>query len=191
MTFSKRTDLRDEKGNVVLFGPDELPDVQTTTLSKDLMGRYICNSFEEAVPDENALLNYDVIVLTQSCDLQAGQGKPKVQHVVLCPIEGRSRIEEAPNHVLHNKGILRKAARGEHPGFFVISDFFSRDLPELNRDVGVVHFQQIYTLPVDLVRNHAASLGPRLRLRSPYREALSSRFASFFGRVALNNPVTI
>jgi choline dehydrogenase-like flavoprotein len=48
---------------VVLFGSDELPDVQTTTLSKDLMGRYICNSFEEAVPDENALVNYDVIVL--------------------------------------------------------------------------------------------------------------------------------
>ena len=145
---------------------------------------------QELFPEWTAV-NYDVVVLTQSCDLQAGQGKPKVQHVVLCPIEGRSRIEEAPNHVLHNKGILRKAARGEHPGFFVISDFFSRDLPELNRDVGVVHFQQIYTLPVDLVRNHAASLGPRLRLRSPYREALSSRFASFFGRVALNNPVTI
>ena len=47
--------------------PLEVPDVQSTTLSKDLMGRYICNTLEEAVPDivndDNVDLDFDVIVL--------------------------------------------------------------------------------------------------------------------------------
>ncbi len=60
---------------------------------------------------------YDVVVLSQSCDLQVGQGKQKIQHVVLCPIQGRSAVENNKEHVLSKKGMLGKAAKGEHPAF--------------------------------------------------------------------------
>lgn len=63
MTLTKRTDLRDSNGNLVYFNNDELPDVQATTFSKDLMGRYVCSTLEEAVADENQPLDFDVIVL--------------------------------------------------------------------------------------------------------------------------------
>ena len=63
MALPKRTDLRDSNGHIVRFSSDELPDVQATTLSKDLMGRYICSTLEEAIPDESQPLNFDVIVL--------------------------------------------------------------------------------------------------------------------------------
>ena len=137
------------------------------------------------------VVTYDVIVLTQSCDLQLGQGRQKIQHVVLCPIEKKSNIEKVVNHVLSPKGMLKKASKGEHPGFFVIEAFADSAHISLDREIGVVHFQQVYTLPVAFLRDYAAMSGPRLRLKSPYREALSNRFASFFGRVALKNPVRI
>lgn len=189
MLYSKNNDWYDIVNGDEIEQGDILPNC-TIYMFDGVKNAGEINIDEQFLPEWNAF-NYDVVVLTQSCDLQVGQGKSKVQHVVLCPIESRSRIEANFNHILHNKGVLRKAAKGEHPGFFVISDFSSAGEPRLNREVGVVHFQQIYTLPVDLVRNHATSLGARLRLRSPYREALSNRFASFFGRVALNNPVNI
>ena len=137
------------------------------------------------------ILIYDVVIMTQSCDLQKNQGRPKVQHVVLCPIQDKAAIDGNKEHVLNNKGVLKKAAKGEHPAFFVIADYADADHPSQARDVGVVHFQQVYTVPVNFIRAQAEVKDPRLRLRSPYREALSSRFAAFFGRIALKNPVQI
>jgi hypothetical protein len=49
----------------------------------------------------------------------------------------------------------------------------------------VVIFHWLSTLPKIFLRDFAASLGPRLRLRSPYREHLAQAFARYFMRVGL------
>lgn len=49
----------------------------------------------------------------------------------------------------------------------------------------VVTFHRLYSLPKPFLRGFAASLGPRLRLRSPYREHLAQAFARYFMRVGL------
>jgi len=134
---------------------------------------------------------YDVVVLTQSCDLQRGQGRQKVRHVVVCPIQARSDIEKDGSHILHQKGLIKKATKNELPAFFVIPPYCTEDAGELTRELGVVAFQQVYTLPIEVISKVAERRSPRLRLVPPYREALSSRFASFFGRVALPSPVIV
>jgi len=53
------------------------------------------------------------------------------------------------------------------------------------RNALVVDFRQIFSLPVPYLRKHAASLGSRWRLQSPYREHFSQAFARFFMRVGL------
>jgi hypothetical protein len=49
----------------------------------------------------------------------------------------------------------------------------------------VVDFRRLFTLPKSFLSEFAASSGPRLRLRSPYREHLAQAFARYFMRVGL------
>ncbi|MHB1424077.1 MAG: hypothetical protein ACYC3I_12945 [Gemmataceae bacterium] len=49
----------------------------------------------------------------------------------------------------------------------------------------VVDFHRLFTLPKMFVSRFAANVGPRLRLRSPYREHLAQAFARYFMRVGL------
>jgi hypothetical protein len=123
---------------------------------------------------------YDTIVLSQSCDLVID--REKLSHVVLCPLQNRSEIANTPTHPLANKGALRNAAKHKEPAFFVLPGY---DHERLRREISVVQFRQVYTLPVGFLRTIAEQRGERLRLSSPYKEALANRFAAFFGRVAL------
>ena len=58
-------------------------------------------------------------------------------------------------------------------------------LPGLTRDLRVVDFRRLYSLPLTFVRQVAARGGDRLRLLPPYREHLSQAFARYFMRVGL------
>jgi hypothetical protein len=133
--------------------------------------------------------DYDVIVLTQSCDLQIGQGAQKVQQVVLCPLQTLTEVRKDPDHTIKNNGLLKEAAAMKLPAFFVLDGFNSSKHPALNREVSVVRFQQVYTLPIEVARRVAQRRGWRLRLKSPYKEALSSRFGTFFARLGLDLPI--
>ncbi|MCS6860043.1 MAG: hypothetical protein NZT92_06970 [Abditibacteriales bacterium] len=59
----------------------------------------------------------------------------------------------------------------------------------MQREIRVVDFRRVYTLPKAFVRNFAAAQGKRLRPLPPYREHLAQAFARFFMRVGL--PVDI
>jgi hypothetical protein len=63
------------------------------------------------------------------------------------------------------------------------------DLPGFARDLRIVDFRRVYSLPLAFVRQRVAMAGDRLRLLPPYREHLSQAFARFFMRVGL--PVDI
>jgi hypothetical protein len=123
----------------------------------------------------------DLIVLSQSCDLV--KGREKVSDLLLCAVWQRSELTQG--YLSTAKG-MEDARRGNLPGFHVLS---ACALPGLVREVRVVDFRRVYSLPLPFMRKRATVSRPRLRLLPPYREHLSQAFARFFMRVGL--PVDI
>jgi hypothetical protein len=119
----------------------------------------------------------DAVVMTQTCDLIPG--REKVTEVLLCAAWSRSDLKSG--HLATPRG-LEDARRGNLPGYHLLA---ACDLPGFARDVRVVDFRRVYSLPVPFVRQRAARSGDRLRLLPPYREHLSQGFARYFMRVGL------
>ena len=61
----------------------------------------------------------------------------------------------------------------------------SPEYPEINTQSMVVDFGHIVSLPIDYLEDHAAAIGDRWRLESPFLEHYSQAFARFFMRVGL------
>ena len=116
-------------------------------------------------------------MLSQSCDLV--QGREKLTDVLLCSLWQRAELTEG--YLATNKG-MEEARRGNLPGFHVLA---ACDLQGLIREVSVVDFRRVYSLPLTFLRTRALATGPRIRLCPPYREHLSQAFARFFMRVGL------
>jgi hypothetical protein len=122
----------------------------------------------------------DLIVMSQSCDLV--KAREKVDDILLCAIWRRSEIKSG--YLAKDDG-MEQARKGQLPGFHVLAASY---VPGFEREVCVVDFRRVYSLPVPFVRRRAG-ISKRLRLLPPYREHLSQSFARFFMRVGL--PVDI
>jgi len=124
---------------------------------------------------------YDVVVLTNSCDLVLS----KVRYVAVCPHWDISRAEEQDGS-LAGKRIQNMIRKGNMPRYAMLA---RSDEPELSMGLRVVDFGRVFNLPKDFLIKFVANQGKHLRLCSPYREHVSQAFARFFMRVAL--PETI
>lgn len=124
----------------------------------------------------------DVIVLTQSCDLVAG--REKARQVLLCSVWELHEFTP-PHHLASARG-REEARRGSLPAFHLLA---ASTEPPLKREVRVVDFRHVHTLPLAYLRQQVEKRGDRLRRLPPYREHLSQAFARFFMRVGL--PVDI
>ena len=123
----------------------------------------------------------DLVVMSQSCDLV--KGRAKVEEVLLCAVWRRSEVA-GTGPFTAPKG-FEDARRGNLPGFHLLAEC---SLPGFERELRVVDFRRLYSLPIAYVR-HKLEIAPHLRLLSPYREHLSQAFARTFMRVGL--PVDI
>jgi hypothetical protein len=125
-------------------------------------------------------VTYDAIVLSQSCDLV--EGREKIPDVVLCAAPTLAEAKATEGHALakseNRTNLVRFALAGFHPLKEHVSD-------QISRPMSAVQFSLIFTAPVAYARAVAAAAGPRLRLRSPYREHVAQRFGYFFSRIAL------
>lgn len=122
----------------------------------------------------------DVIILSQTCDMALG--REKITEALLCPVWSRSELTEG--FLATAKG-MEEARRGNLPGFHVLA---ACSEPGFEREVRVVDFRQVYSLPLSFLRRLTTTKA-RLRLLPPYREHLAQAFARFFMRVGL--PVDI
>ena len=122
----------------------------------------------------------DVIVMSQSCDLE--KGREAVGEVLFCrvwtPADFRVGIFSKAND-------WENARKGRMPRFHILPGC---ELPGNQREARVVDFRRVYSLPLDFVRTRAAA-APRIRLMPPYREHLSQAFARFFMRVGLPSDI--
>jgi hypothetical protein len=124
---------------------------------------------------------YNVIVMSQSCDIE------EAEYLILCPIWTKKEIEkDKPTFFSGGKiGYLRKYHLvGWHP-------INKCELKGFERPWRVVQFWRILEVKKEEVEKHIDSAGKHIRLLSPYRENLSQDFARFFMRVGLPKPLEL
>lgn len=130
--------------------------------------------------DNTELFNvwtYDVVVMTQSCDLV----NDKVEDVVLCPHWSLSDAERMDEY-LRSRKAKEAVRRGNQSAYHMLA---ACEREDLKLDIRIVDFHRVFSLPKSFLSQFAANQGKRLRLLPPYREHLSQAFARFFMRVGL------
>lgn len=120
---------------------------------------------------------YDLIIITQSCDLE----NRKVKLVACSPIYSLASFESV-NPEFAKKGRWEEVRKGRLESLHMLG---ATEHPDENREAFVVDFREIYSLPADYLADHADQLGSRWRLQAPYLEHFSQAFARFFMRVGL------
>lgn len=130
---------------------------------------------------EVRIINYDVVIMSQSCDLV----QKKLDLVLVCPIWSLSEFEKRSVFFKSRKG--KEALRqGNVPGYHLLNKC---GIEGFQTDYLAIDFRSVYSVPFDFLMDLAKRRGKRLRLLPPYREHLSQAFARFFMRVGL--PVDI
>jgi hypothetical protein len=127
------------------------------------------------------MMPMDLVVLTQSCDLENN----KIDHVLVARVIAwhTTVLHETQdgNPAIKSRDFRRKLIDGAIPGLSLLHKHEGTPMLEWS----VVNFHRLYTLPKSFLEQYAKSVGPRLRLRSPYREHLAQAFARYFMRVGL------
>lgn len=131
----------------------------------------------EEEPLSFEVVEYDVIVMSQSCDLI----QKKIDLVLVCPIWTLSEFERK-NDFFKNKNGKETLRQGNVPGYHLLNKC---EIEGINKEFMVVDFRSTYSLPFTLLYDIAAKQPKRLRLLPPYREHLSQAYARFFMRVGL------
>lgn len=122
---------------------------------------------------------YDIIILTQTCDLV----NRKAGFVACCPRYSWGNYAELALPGKSNRERLRfwnDLRTGRLVGLHLLSNWAARF------DFQVVEFRNLISLPIGYVRSLAQRESDRIRLKPPYREHLSQAFAQTFMRVALD-----
>lgn len=146
-----------------------------------LVPRFSPSFSENSEIQEVEVREFDLIILTQSCDLE----NKKARLVALSPIYLISKFEQA-NPDYAKKGRWEEVRRGRVEGLHLLA---SPDNPANNREALVVDFREIYSLPYEYLVKHATELGSRWRLKSPFLEHFSQGFARLFMRVGLPSSI--
>lgn len=125
--------------------------------------------------------HYNVVIMSQSCDLQHG----KLKFVLVCPHWSIEELGEQNKDFLTRR-TQEEIRRGYRHGYHMLN---ACGLDERKQEVQIVEFQSTYSIPFNFLKSFASVQGRRLRLIPPYREKLSQAFGNFFMRVG--TPVDI
>lgn len=128
---------------------------------------------------ETDLLTQDVIVLSQSCDLD----RDDFESVLLARVDSWRSLVGAQQV----KAADRKNVRSQRVHHYQL-------LPERLEDPAmewsIIDFRRVYAVPRDYLMQKAEQQGPRLRLFPPYREGVAQAFARFIMRVAYEDDLS-
>ena len=120
---------------------------------------------------------YDVIIMSQSCDLE----NKKIDIVLVCPVHSLIKAGEVNNFFRSTKG-KNELRKGNVIGYHLLNRC---DLQGFERDFMVVDFHNVFGVPFNFLNKLAQDAGNRISLLSPYREHLSQAFGRFFMRIGL------
>ncbi len=167
--YASTTDSELRQGDIIFDCPVIVPTFQTAQ--------------PQIISLDADILTYDVIVMSQSCDLE----QDKLDLVLVCPHWPLATFATKQEYFKSTKG-KTDLRRGNIPGYHLINRAVE---PDLLAEPRVVDFRNVFSLPLGFLKNHCARSGARLRLLPPYREHLSQAFARFFMRVGLPVPVEV
>jgi hypothetical protein len=119
----------------------------------------------------------DYVVLSQTCDLE----NDKVREVLLASVLTYQDMAHEVGAAARSTAFREALIKGADFSYFLLHRF---DGPP-NLEWSVVNFHQLRLIDTQFCRNHAYSLGTRLRLVSPYKENLAQSFGRYMMRVAL------
>lgn len=126
---------------------------------------------------------YDVVILSQSCDLE----QQNVKFVLVSPVFELSEVRNSFDSKGKFDGFVKKTLRGEQPNYHLLS---KSSLLPFHDEALVVDFRNVYAVHIKTLES-LASANSRIRLLPPYREHLSQSFARFFMRVGLPTRVEL
>jgi len=129
------------------------------------------------VPGEVQL--YDVVVLSQSCDLLNRRNLPL--SVLVCPVFDLA-LASVHLPTFADPKVREDARQGKMPGHHMLAQC---DLAYFPFGIQVAFFHQILCVPFSYIRTQSGQARPRLRLLPPYREHLAQAFARYVMRVGL------
>lgn len=145
-------------------------------------GDFIFNLEVPAIVEEGKdevpmiMKRYDVIVMTQSCDIP----KKVIDKIVVCPVYDIKDIAtDYPQ--FEDDNYLEELRRGQDYKFHLLNKC---ELPEFKSDYKVVQFERPLTKEKNAILELLQSAGKHLRLLPPYREEMAQRFGLYFSRVA-------
>jgi hypothetical protein len=134
----------------------------------------------EACEEEPPQLDYelyDVVVMSQSCDL----AYEKLKQVLLSPY-GTIAHFQTLNRKFIDSNLLEKIRRGNVPGYHMLRKC---DLDGFHDSHLIVDFRSTFSVDFDFLMDFVRNSSRRLRVLPPYREHLSQAFARFMMRVGL------
>lgn len=117
------------------------------------------------------------VVLSQTCDLE----NDKVKEVLLASVLTYQEMAHEIGAAARSTAFREALIKGADFAYFLLHRFDEQP----NLEWSVVNFHQLRLIDVKFCRSHARSLGPRLRLVSPYKENLAQSFGRYMMRVAL------
>jgi len=124
--------------------------------------------------------NYNVVIVSQSCDLDNG----KLEYVLMCPRVSYSEYLELykssnPKNVVNNLEYIRQ---GRQHKYCMLNQC---NLPSFPSEIQIVDLGTVFSVPYSIIKQMAKSYSKRLRLLSPYKEKLAQAFAYYYMRIAL------
>lgn len=131
----------------------------------------------EGVPVPVTVVELDLIVLTQSCDLE----QSKVEEVLFAEVVDWATVKASGGDHVKKTDFRRALVQGSVNGYSLLS----KSQEEVAMPWALVDFHRLHVLPRPFVDAFTGDCGPRLRMRSPYREHLAQAFARYFMRVGL------
>lgn len=131
--------------------------------------------------DELKTESYDVIILTQSCDL-SNKKTPWVQVTPVVPLS----VMQSKFPAFKDNNNLEQIRRGYQHKYHMINEC---DFDEYRRELMILDFRNVFTLPYKYVSDFVKKGEHRRRLNSPYKEHLSQAYAKFYMRVGLPNDI--
>lgn len=138
------------------------------------------------LPDELDVTSseLDLIVLTQSCDLE----NKKVEEVLFAAVFDYAAMalrEAERNPAVRSKKWRTAVIRGDTPSYSLLPE--RTEPPAIGWSI--VDFHHLFSLPKAYAESFADASGERLRLVAPYREHLAQAYARYMMRVGL--PLTL
>ncbi len=131
--------------------------------------------------NEVKIMTYNVIVITQSCDLMRGS----VENVLVCPFFYWSTVIKTIDKSWQNaKGYEKfwnNLKKGAEPSYHLL---INERLSNFNEPI-IVDFSNVFGINISCLIEHLKSYKKRIRLLPPYREHLAQAFARYFMRVGL------